>query len=60
MVALMATSFAVVPAQAKDAGATPPVAPPDANFQKVTLNDTPGEPVDLAVLPNNDVLHTTV
>ncbi|WP_346027856.1 PQQ-dependent sugar dehydrogenase [Arthrobacter parietis] len=58
MVALLATSFAAAPAQAKDAAA-PPVAPPDANFEKVTLNDTPGEPVDLAVLPNNDVLHTT-
>ncbi|KRF09540.1 glycosyl hydrolase [Arthrobacter sp. Soil782] len=58
MVALLATSFAASPAQAKDAAA-PPAAPPDANFEKVTLNDTPGEPVDLAVLPNNDVLHTT-
>ncbi|GAA5145615.1 hypothetical protein GCM10023340_15240 [Nocardioides marinquilinus] len=28
-------------------------------FQKVTLNDRPGEPMDLAVLPNSDVLHTT-
>ncbi len=28
-------------------------------FQKVTLNDRPGEPMDLAVLPNGDVLHTT-
>ena len=34
-------------------------APPDSHFQKVTLNDRPGEPMDLAVLPNNDVLHTT-
>lgn len=34
-------------------------APPDSSFQKVTLNDRPGEPMDLAVLPNNDVLHTT-
>ncbi|UMG92385.1 PQQ-dependent sugar dehydrogenase [Nocardioides sp. TF02-7] len=33
--------------------------PPDRAFQKVTLNDRPGEPMDLAVLPNNDVLHTT-
>lgn len=33
--------------------------PPDTDFQKVTLNDRPGEPMDLAVLPNNDVLHVT-
>ncbi|HET9348391.1 MAG TPA: PQQ-dependent sugar dehydrogenase, partial [Arthrobacter sp.] len=56
----MATSFAIAPAQAQPGGgATPEAAPSDANFQKVTLNDGPGEPVDLAVLPNNDVLHTT-
>ncbi|WP_323960048.1 PQQ-dependent sugar dehydrogenase [Arthrobacter sp. JZ12] len=58
LAALMATSFAVAPVQAQS-GAAPQVAPPDANFQKVTLNDGPGEPVDLAVLPNNNVLHTT-
>ena len=33
--------------------------PPDTDFQKVTLNDRPGEPMDLAVLPNNDVFHVT-
>ena len=59
MAALIATSFAVGPAQAQQGGAGPEVAPPDTSFQKVTLNDGPGEPVDLAVLPNNDVLHTT-
>ncbi len=32
---------------------------PDAEFQKVTLNDRPGEPMDLAVLPDSSVLHTT-
>jgi cytochrome c len=40
-------------------GAEPQAAPPDEAFQKVTLNDRPGEPMDLAVLPNGDVLHTT-
>ena len=40
-----------------DRHATPP--PSKGQFQKVTLNDRPGEPVDLAVLPNGDVLHTT-
>jgi glucose/arabinose dehydrogenase len=33
--------------------------PADSNFQKVTLNDSPGEPMDLAVLPDGSVLHTT-
>ncbi|GHD04825.1 PQQ-dependent sugar dehydrogenase [Zhihengliuella salsuginis] len=56
MAALVASAFAVVPAQAQPGAET---APPDSAFQKVTLNDGPGEPVDLAVLPNNDVLHTT-
>ncbi len=37
---------------------TPPP-PPPGQFQKVTLNDRPGEPMDLAVLPDGDVLHTT-
>ncbi|WP_235874927.1 PQQ-dependent sugar dehydrogenase [Saccharopolyspora aridisoli] len=33
--------------------------PPDSEFQKVVLNDHPGEPIDLAVLPDGRVLHTT-
>ncbi|WP_083666025.1 PQQ-dependent sugar dehydrogenase [Saccharomonospora sp. CUA-673] len=33
--------------------------PPDSEFQKVVLDDTPGEPMDLAVLPDGRVLHTT-
>jgi cytochrome c len=33
--------------------------PPDSEFEKVTLNDLPGEPMDLAVLPDGRVLHTT-
>ena len=42
------------------AAAQPPAAPPpDSSFQKVTLNDRPGEPMDLAVLPDGSVLHTT-
>jgi cytochrome c len=32
--------------------------PPDGDFQKVTLNDFPGEPIALAVLPDKRVLHT--
>src|SRR5829696_7267287 len=33
--------------------------PPDSYFEKVTLNDRPGEPMDLAVLPGGRVLHAT-
>jgi cytochrome c len=33
--------------------------PPDSSFQKVTLEDGPGEPMDLVVLPDLRVLHTT-
>ena len=32
--------------------------PPDSSFQKVTLDDFPGEPMALAVLPDRRVLHT--
>jgi len=32
--------------------------PSDDNFQKVTLNDFPGEPMAIAVLPDLRVLHT--
>ncbi len=45
---------AAVPAATVDA----PV-PPDSAFDKVTIDRTPGEPIDLAVLPDNRVLHTT-
>ena len=33
-------------------------APPDSEFQKVPIDQTPGEPIDLAVLPDGRVLHT--
>ncbi|MBB2988248.1 PQQ-dependent sugar dehydrogenase [Terracoccus luteus] len=54
--ALLATSVTVVGTSSQAA----PVAevPPDSAFQKVTLNDYPGEPIALAVLPDNRVLHT--
>ena len=32
--------------------------PPASSFQKVTLNDRPGGPMSLAVLPDLRVLHT--
>jgi cytochrome c len=33
--------------------------PPDAQFDKVVLDQTPGEPMDVAVLPDGRVLHVT-
>ena len=33
--------------------------PPDAQFDKVVLDQTPGEPMDIAVLPDGRVLHVT-
>jgi cytochrome c len=53
---LLALPLATTGQAAPPAPAGPP---PDSGFQKVTLNDRPGEPMDLAVLPNSDVLHTT-
>ncbi|MGW4944191.1 PQQ-dependent sugar dehydrogenase [Actinoplanes sp. NPDC004185] len=56
VLALLTTALTVPsgPAAAK-APAEPPA---DANFQKVTLDDFPGEPIALAVLPDRRVLHT--
>ncbi|MEV0827198.1 PQQ-dependent sugar dehydrogenase [Nonomuraea rubra] len=56
MAALTAATI-LMPAAAAQAGVAAP--PPDSQFQKVTLNDNPGEPMDLAVLPDSRVLHTT-
>ena len=33
--------------------------PPDSHFDKVVMDQTPGEPMDLAVLPDDRVLHVT-
>ena len=61
LVAVMAGALLSVPATANaHEGHEPtPDAPQTAEFQKVTLNDTPGEPIDLAVLPDGRVMHTT-
>jgi glucose/arabinose dehydrogenase len=57
---MVAVAFLMPTAAAQATGAATVAAPPpDAQFQKVTLNDTPGEPMDLAVLPDSRVLHTT-
>src|ERR1700754_1504629 len=57
---LVASALVAAPGLAANgAPAAPEAAPPDSAFQKVTLNDTPGEPMDLVVLPDGRVLHTT-
>jgi glucose/arabinose dehydrogenase len=56
---VLATSLTAGATAAGPGAAEPAAPPPDTAFQKVTLNDRPGEPMDLAVLPNGDVLHTT-
>ncbi|MET8151982.1 PQQ-dependent sugar dehydrogenase [Actinoplanes sp. NPDC049668] len=53
--ALVATALTVPSGPAAGQAAAPP---PDSDFQKVTLNDFPGEPIALAVLPDKRVLHT--
>ncbi|GAA2589608.1 hypothetical protein GCM10010435_80270 [Winogradskya consettensis] len=55
VMALVVTGLTVPSAQAAPQAAAPP---PDSSFQKVTLNDFPGEPIALAVLPDKRVLHT--
>jgi glucose/arabinose dehydrogenase len=40
------------------AAAQSPETPDQSHFQKVTLNDRPGEPMSLAVLPDGRVLHS--
>ena len=51
----VAGALLVLPSVAAAQGAPPP----DSQFEKVTLNDRPGEPMDLAVLPDGRVLHAT-
>ena len=41
------------------AGAQSDQPPPDSEFDKVVLDQTPGEPMDIAVMPDGDVLHVT-
>ena len=55
LVALLCLFTATSVASAQS-GSSPP---PASSFQKVTLDDTPGEPMNLAVLPDLRVLHTT-
>ena len=55
MTAALLIALFAAPAQA---GAQEPP-PPATSFEKVTLDDFPGEPMNLAVLPDGRVLHTT-
>ena len=57
--ATLACALTALAATAVAVPAAPAQAPPDSEFEKVTLNSTPGEPMDLAVLPDGRVLHTT-
>jgi cytochrome c len=54
---LAVASGALLASPSVAAGQSEP--PPDSEFEKVTLNARPGEPMDLAVLPDRRVLHTT-
>jgi hypothetical protein len=56
VLAMVATALTVP--SGPGAAAAPAEPPADANFQKVTLDDLPGEPIAPAVLPDRRVLHT--
>ena len=58
-IALFAGFIATIAGLAAMASIAAAQAPPDSEFEKVTLNDEPGEPMDLAVLPDGRVLHAT-
>jgi glucose/arabinose dehydrogenase len=53
---ILAAGMSALPSAAAAPGDQSP--PPASSFQKVTLNDRPGEPMSLAVLPDLRVLHT--
>ena len=53
---ILAAGMSALPAAAAAPNDESP--PPASSFQKVTLNDRPGEPMSLAVLPDLRVLHT--
>ena len=53
--ALAVAGVMAVPGSAGAQGSPPPA----SSFEKVILDDYPGEPMNLAVLPDGRVLHTT-
>ncbi len=56
--ALTALAGAIAICAIPSAAAAAAAPPPDSAFQKVVIDATPGEPIDLAVLPDGSVLHT--
>ncbi|MEU6355288.1 PQQ-dependent sugar dehydrogenase [Streptomyces sp. NPDC047072] len=56
--AALAGAIGLLPLPAAQAHPSDPAPPTSSDFQKVTLNDRPGEPMALAVLPDRRVLHT--
>ena len=56
--ALVALAGAIAICAIPSAAAAAEAPPPDSAFQKVVIDATPGEPIDLAVLPDGSVLHT--
>ncbi|GDY49583.1 hypothetical protein SVIO_002060 [Streptomyces violaceusniger] len=56
--AALAGAVGLLPLSVAQAAPSDPVPPASSDFQKVTLNDRPGEPMALAVLPDRRVLHT--
>src|SRR4051794_2108227 len=56
LVASVVAAMCAMPSTAAAQGTGPP---PASSFEKVTLDDFPGEPMNLAVLPDGRVLHTT-
>ena len=56
--AALAGAVGLLPLSPAQAAKPEPAPPASSDFQKVTLNDRPGEPMALAVLPDRRVLHT--
>ncbi|CAM5248838.1 hypothetical protein SGRIM128S_08886 [Streptomyces griseomycini] len=56
--ATLAGAVGLLPLSPAQAAKSDPAPPAASDFQKVTLNDRPGEPMALAVLPDSRVLHT--
>jgi glucose/arabinose dehydrogenase/PKD repeat protein len=55
LTAALFVALVAVPGSAQSQSSPPPA----ESFEKLVLDDTPGEPMNLAVLPDGRVLHTT-
>jgi glucose/arabinose dehydrogenase len=58
LISFVSAAVLAVPTTALAHGHDDAPLPPSSAFQKVTLDDFPGEPIALAVLPDRRVLHT--